>query len=135
MRTRHFAVFGRHTGGSNEGGKVADRIRGEQPVGADADESKPRPNTAKYVLCILYCSAGPSIHGPQNGEIRVRVKPLDESFSLVIEVAGNIETAADQPSAMVVEAPRVLAIPVGIAGEPLIEQSGRLVAEHPDLAG
>ena len=63
----------------------------------------------------------PGIHGAQDGEVGVGVEALDEPLALVIEIAGDIEAAADQASAMLVEAPRIFAVAVGIAAEPLVE--------------
>ena len=67
----------------------------------------------------------PGIHGAQDGEIGIGVESLDEPLSLVIEVAGNVEAAANEAAAMVIEAPGVFAVTVGIAGEALIKQRRR----------
>ena len=42
----------------------------------------------------------PGVHGAQNGEIGIGIEALDESLALVIEVAGNVESPADQAAAM-----------------------------------
>ena len=55
--------------------------------------------------------------------------------SLMVEIAGNVESAADESAALPVERPGVLAVAVGVAAESLFEKCRGLVAEHADLAG
>ena len=63
----------------------------------------------------------PGVHGAQDGQVGIGVETVDESAALVVEVAGDIEPAADQPAALVIQAPGVFAVAVGIAPKPLVE--------------
>ena len=38
----------------------------------------------------------PGVHGAQDGEVGVGVEPIDEALTLIVEVAGDIESPADQ---------------------------------------
>ncbi len=119
----HLAVLGVNPGGANCLGEFPDRIWRKQPVGADSHKNQAGANAAEgFPRRSTAIQRVPGVHGAQNGQVGIGVEAVDEPLSLVIEVAGDIETPANQAATLVVEAPRVLAIPVGIAGEALVEQ-------------
>ena len=77
----------------------------------------------------------PGVHGAQDGQVGIGVEALKEPLALVVQVAGNVESAANEAAALVIEPPGIFAVAVRITAIPLVEKLGRLVAEHADLAG
>ena len=116
--------------------KLRTSSAGNGRVGVDANEAEPRLDTAKRLLRRgITPQRIPGVHGAQDGEVGVGVKALDKSIALEIEVAGDVETLADEPAAMTICGPGILAAAVGIAAEALVEQRRGFVADHGDLAG
>src|SRR5579863_9136987 len=80
----------------------------------------------------------PGLHGAKDGEIGVGVEAIDEALTLVVEIAADVETSADEAAAIFarpgIAGGGVAAFAVGLAGESLVKERGRLVAEHGELA-
>src|SRR5580693_10236274 len=123
MAAGHLAKFGLRSGSANDAGELPNRIGWKEPVGADADKAEPGANAAESPGRRGVAVQGvPGFHGAQDGQVGVGVEAFDEALSLVVEVAGDVETSADQAAAVVVQTPRVLAVAVGIAAEPFLEE-------------
>ena len=105
MGSGHFPILCMDAGGANCLGKVSDRGGRKEPVGADSHKTEPGLDSAKYLGCGAADGDGlPGVHGAQDGEVGIGVEAIDEPFALVVKVAGNIESPADETAALVVEA-------------------------------
>src|SRR5579875_435369 len=132
----HLAVLAMRAGGANGLGKAPYVGLRKEPVRADADESEPRADAAEGLgRRPVAAQRVPRIHGAQDGKISIRFEALDKAPALLIEIAGDIESSANEPASVPVRGPWVLAAAIGIAPIPLLEQRRRLVAEHGDLPG
>ena len=137
--TDHFAVLGLSAGGANGFGEPLHLAAGKSQSVLMPMKMQPGADAAEGLLRrVVAAQRIPGIHGAQNGEVGVGVEAVDEAPALVVEIAGDIEAAADEASAWPLPArrgPGIFAAAVGIAAVALVEQRRGLVAEHGDLPG
>src|ERR1035437_5076736 len=132
----HLAIIGMNAGRANGMGEATHSFRRKKPVRADPHKAEARTNSPKGLEGRrLTMQRVPDVHGPQDGQVGVGVKALDEPVTLVVEVAGNVKAATRQAASGAVHGPWVFAVSVRLAAITLIEQLGGLIAEHADLPG
>ena len=135
MCARHLPIIRIHPCRADHVCELPNRLRRKQPVRTDPHKAQPCTNSAKHLLrrCVSIQRV-PGVHGAQDGQVSVGVKTVDESPPLVVQVARNIKSTANQAAAVLVQRPRVFPIPVGIAAEAFLKKRCGLVTEHPNLA-
>src|SRR6476646_4092116 len=103
MGTCHLPVIGMNSDGANRGGEFSHGIRKKQPVRTDSNEAEPGANISE---CLFERGVPvqrvPSVHHAHDGEVGIGIEALKKPVALMIEIACNIETAANEPTSPVI---------------------------------